>query len=331
MRVAEEEIRKLNLDPEEIFVAQGTLRPDLIESASHIASSSASTIKTHHNDTELVRILRSTGRVIEPLKELHKDEVRELGSRLGLPNDIVWRQPFPGPGLSIRIICADQPFIDSSFHRTNKMLESILHGGKEILEISKEMKKNLNMLSVQDFSSIYATLLPVKTVGVQGDSRSYQYIVGLSGECNWSKLFILARAIPQFCHNVNRVVYIFGTQVKGPILDITPTYLTRDVVTTLQEADHCVNDFLAENELLKKLSQVPVIIFPVSFGIVGNRSIAIRPFISSDFMTGIAAEPGKHFSEDILLKIVEKVSKIQGISRVVYDMTSKPPGTTEWE
>src|SRR4051812_42267617 len=74
---------------------QGTLRPDLIESASHLASASASVIKTHHNDTNLIRQLRSQGRVIEPLAEYHKDEVRALGRDLGLPADLVERYATP--------------------------------------------------------------------------------------------------------------------------------------------------------------------------------------------------------------------------------------------
>ena len=69
----------------------GTLRPDLIESASKLASTNAEAIKTHHNDTDLVRALRAKGRVLEPLKDFHKDEVRELGKRLGLPGNVVMR------------------------------------------------------------------------------------------------------------------------------------------------------------------------------------------------------------------------------------------------
>jgi len=74
-QVANEVISELNLKPEEVFLGQGTLRPDLIESASHLASSKADVIKTHHNDSELIRKLRNEGRVVEPLKDFHKDEV----------------------------------------------------------------------------------------------------------------------------------------------------------------------------------------------------------------------------------------------------------------
>jgi GMP synthase (glutamine-hydrolysing) len=95
MRIADEHTRSLGLDVNHTYLAQGTLRPDLIESASSIASTNAEVIKTHHNDTALVRLLRAKGRIIEPLKDLHKDEVRELGIELGLPEEQVWRQPFP--------------------------------------------------------------------------------------------------------------------------------------------------------------------------------------------------------------------------------------------
>lgn len=74
----------------------GTLRPDLIESASELASSKADAIKTHHNDTDLVRELRKKGRVVEPLKDFHKDEVRQIGRDLDLPPELVNRHPFPG-------------------------------------------------------------------------------------------------------------------------------------------------------------------------------------------------------------------------------------------
>ncbi|EJW81164.1 hypothetical protein WUBG_07927, partial [Wuchereria bancrofti] len=110
MRVKDKIMDELKLD-KDIFLAQGTLRPDLIESASHLASSHADVIKTHHNDSALVRELRDLGKVLEPLKDFHKDEVRELGISLGLPEHIVHRHPFPGPGLAIRIVCAERPLI----------------------------------------------------------------------------------------------------------------------------------------------------------------------------------------------------------------------------
>lgn len=116
--VTNQVITELNLSPDEVLLAQGTLRPDLIESASAIVSCTADTIKTHHNDTEMIRQLREGGRVIEPLKDFHKDEVRSLGYDLGLPVELIERHPFPGPGLAIRIICAEEPYIEKDFSET---------------------------------------------------------------------------------------------------------------------------------------------------------------------------------------------------------------------
>jgi GMP synthase (glutamine-hydrolysing) len=100
------------------LLVQGTLRPDLIESASALASGSAEKIKTHHNDSEFVRKMRERGLIIEPLKDLHKFEVRELGWKLGLDSRIVERRPFPGPGFSIRVICSDGK---ESLHAANEV------------------------------------------------------------------------------------------------------------------------------------------------------------------------------------------------------------------
>ena len=98
-----------------------------------------------------------------------------------------------------------------------------------------------------------------------------------------------------------------------------------------RQADKVVNDVLSDYGLITKLAQVPVISFPVDFGQTGQRSIAIRTFITNDFMTGLPAEPGVDIPLEAVQKIVQQVLTVPGISRVVYDLTSKPPGTTEWE
>jgi len=307
IRVSGRFIQSLGLNSEDVYLAQGTLRPDLIESASKIASGNAQVIKTHHNDTALVRDLRDKGKVIEPLSGYHKDEVRVLGRELGLPEEIVQRQPFPGPGLAIRILCADKPYITEDFD--------------EIIQRLSEFSN----------SKISVTLLPIQTVGVQGDERSYSYLAGLSGKRDWEELFSIAKEIPKKIHEVNRLVYIFGEKIPEPIKDITPTRLTSDVIDQLRFADEIVNQELKDSDLLKKLSQVPVISFPVNFGVQGNRSIGIRTFMTNDFMTGRPAIPGEDFPEETLDKMVNKILKHPSVSRVCYDLTSKPPGTTEWE
>jgi GMP synthase (glutamine-hydrolysing) len=309
MQIMGQVMTELKLDPENTVLAQGTLRPDLIESASHLASGKASVIKTHHNDTPLVRELRAKGRVVEPLQHLHKDEVRKLGESLELPTELVWRQPFPGPGLAVRLLCATEPYSTPDFKKVHKQLGHFSD------------------------KHIAADILPIRSVGVQGDGRTYSYVAALSGEQDWHELFERAREIPKSVHAVNRVVYVFGDKLTGKETDqvITPTLLTVDVLEQLRAADKIVNDILLEHSLQRSLSQVPVISVPVPFGQKGAHAIVLRPFITNDFMTGIAARPGIHLPDFVLEEMIEVLLVIPGVSRVMYDLTSKPPGTTEWE
>jgi len=345
MRVAEAEIKAFGLNPDEVILAQGTLRPDLIESASNLASKSgtADKIKTHHNDTNLVRELRNKGRVIEPLKDYHKDEVRVLGALLGLPDELVWRQPFPGPGLAVRILCCSSPHIEDDFEDINLFIHHLLNYNKFETQPDNIIEKinhsindcfhepELQKEVLKSISSIHGVVLPILSVGVQGDGRTYSNVVGLSGERNWDQLFWLAKTIPKMIHKVNRVVYIFGDAVCSSITSVTPTLMSPDVIHQLQLADHVVNQVLYKRNLVKKISQVPVILVPLPFDEEGNRSIVIRTMITNDFMTGVPAEPGKDIDEDALDEMVSGILQIEGISRVMYDLTSKPPGTTEWE
>ncbi|KIH61758.1 GMP synthase domain protein [Ancylostoma duodenale] len=329
IRVKDRVMDELKLKKEDYFLAQGTLRPDLIESASEIASGHADTIKTHHNDTALVRELRATGRVIEPLKDFHKDEVRELGRSLGLPDELVDRQPFPGPGLAIRIICAQKPHICSDFGTTHQCLNVLTNLSRQPTTPFEEEYREKVCLQMLDAMSgweisellsqsfaIHSTLLPIKSVGVQGDSR---------------------------------VVYVFGDPVVYPVTTITPTYLNAFTVRTLQEADHLATEALHGRrmdgsrdpnlvDLSKKVQQMPVVMVPIHFDRPPNevnsykRSFVLRPFITADFMTGLAALPGRDIPEKSVLEMVRRITThVKGTSRVMIDLTSKPPGTTEWE
>uniref|UniRef100_A0A8B9CU08 GMP synthase (glutamine-hydrolyzing) n=1 Tax=Anser brachyrhynchus TaxID=132585 RepID=A0A8B9CU08_9AVES len=317
VKIANEVIGEMNLKPEEVFLAQGTLRPDLIESASLVASGKAEVIKTHHNDTELIRKLREEGKVIEPLKDFHKDEVRVLGRELGLPEELVSRHPFPGPGLAIRVICAEEPYVCKDFPETNNIL-------KIVADFSASVKKVTKLLN----SSIYI------------ECELFCYVCGISSKDvpHWESLMFLARLIPRMCHNINRVVYVFGPPVKEPPTDVTPTFLTTGVLSTLRQADFEAHNILRESGYAGKISQMPIILTPLHFDRDPlqkqpscQRSVVIRTFITSDFMTGIAATPGNEIPEEVVLKMVVEIKKIPGISRVMYDLTSKPPGTTEWE
>lgn len=349
IKIANEVINELNLTEHNTFLAQGTLRPDLIESASSLASKKADAIKTHHNDTELVRNLREKGRVIEPLSDFHKDEVRALGRDLGLPDDIVQRHPFPGPGLAIRIICGDEPYQGSDFAETNIVLGQIVdfvtaikkpHSLFSRVKLSTTDDDRETLLQITSKYRIGATLLPIKSVGVQGDGRTYSYVVALSSNDSpdWQSLVFLAKLIPKVCHNINRVCYTFGKRIKFQIQEITPTFLSKGVISTARQADHVAHSVLRNHGILSQISQMPIVLIPVHFDRDPidhipscQRSVVIRTFITNDFMTGVPATPGKHIPVEILNEMVESLQDVQGISRVLYDLTAKPPGTTEWE
>lgn len=349
VKVSSEIIKDLNLNAEEVFLAQGTLRPDLIESASTLVSTKADTIKTHHNDTELIRQLRETGRVIEPLQDFHKDEVRQLGYELGLPAHVVERHPFPGPGLAIRVLCAEEAYM-KDYSETQVIAKVIVDYKKKLEQnhallnrvsgtTSKEEQEELCRIS--SAIKLNATLLPVRSVGVQGDKRSYNYAVGLSSkdQPNWQDMMFLSKLIPRILHNVNRVCYIFGDAVKYPVQDITHTLLTQNVISQIRQADAIANRILMENECMRKISQMPVILIPVHFDRDPapktpscQRSVVLRPFVTNDFMTGVPAVPGTdRLPLHVLHKMVDEIGSLSGISRVLLDLTAKPPGTTEWE
>ncbi|MDP2992107.1 MAG: glutamine-hydrolyzing GMP synthase, partial [Deltaproteobacteria bacterium] len=191
------------------YLAQGTLYPDVIESISWKGPSA--TIKSHHNVGGLPEKMRL--RLVEPLRELFKDEVRELGRELGLPSEVINRQPFPGPGLAIRII-----------GEVNKERLEILRDADEI--VMEEMRKNDLLDRVWQS---FAVLLPIKTVGVMGDLRTYENVVALriveskdGMTADWVKLphrilEQMANRIINEVKKVNRVVYDISSKPPSTI------------------------------------------------------------------------------------------------------------------
>jgi GMP synthase (glutamine-hydrolysing) len=324
MRITQQALIDMKLDPETTLLCQGTLRTDLIESAGE--SKASDVIKTHHNDTNLVRRLRAQGRIIEPLSEYHKDGVRVLGGLLGLPDALVWRHPFPGPGLAIRILCLEEPY--TSEH------DAAVVAGLKTFAADYNAKYE---------APITTALLPCRTVGVQGDCRCYSSLVAVQcgqaiADLDWPALVLAAKQIPMRIHHVNRVVFVFGDDPlpDAQLLDVTPTHLDPECISLLQEADDIVTRMLLTHDISNRLSQVPVILLPVSFGQEHARAVCIRTFVTSDFMTGLPAtpsadDPDAAMPTAVLQEIVDAVLAIEGISRVCYDLTAKPPATTEFE
>ena len=207
--VFEEEARRF---PDAHFLAQGTLYPDVIESTS--VRGPSATIKTHHNVGGLPERLGL--RLVEPLRWLFKDEVRRLGEELGLPEAFVWRHPFPGPGLAVRILGQVTPERVTLLQRADAIfIEEIRSAGL-----------------YRRIAQALAVLLPVRSVGVMGDQRTYENVLAL-------------------------------------------------------------------------------------------RAVTTEDFMTADWF---------HFPPEVLDRMARRiVNEVRGINRVVYDVTSKPPGTIEWE
>ena len=191
------------------YLAQGTLYPDVIESIS--SKGPSATIKSHHNVGGLPEKMKL--KLVEPLRELFKDEVRKLGKILGLPDEIIKRQPFPGPGLAIRIIG----------EVTRERLD-ILRDADEVVMQEMARKHFLNRVWQS-----FAVLLPVKTVGVMGDERTYENVIALrvvgsqdGMTADWVRLPYkilehLSNRIINEVKGVNRVVYDISSKPPSTI------------------------------------------------------------------------------------------------------------------
>jgi len=219
IRTFEQQARQLGMPR---FLVQGTIYPDVVESSAPDRSQAAR-IKTHHNVGGLPEEMQF--KLVEPLRYLFKDEVRTVGAALGLPHDLVWRQPFPGPGLAVRCLGEITPERLERLRAADAIFTSEL-ASAGLLHIEQSEGE------LSGTAQAFAVLLPVKSVGVMGDSRTYQ------------------------------------------------------------------------------------------------ETIALRAVTTEDFMTADWAR----LPADLLARLANRiVNEVSGVNRVVYDITSKPPGTIEWE
>lgn len=306
IRVVRQVATELQLDFDRTFWAQGTLRPDLIESGNPDVSSFAHRIKTHHNDVDIVRRAREKGLVIETNWDWHKDEVRQVARSLGIAESIASRQPFPGPGLAIRVIC---------------------HDGKG--EITSAQKAALARVMAEQPAGIDAVAVPIQSVGVQGDCRSYRNLAIAFGKgtgFDWETLYETGKTLPNRLDFINRVAYVLNRErLPGPLV-CHPLYINRESVALLREVDHLVVAKLNR----KPISQVFAILLPL--GITKRYSVAIRTIITNDFMTGRAAAIGEDLPLELVTELVgELESRFPELDLILYDITGKPPATVEWQ
>lgn len=303
----------LGLDTSEVMLLQGTNAADRIESGNSVGGGHATEqIKEHHNQVQAIKDLEAAGLLIEPLQHLYKNEIRRYGELIGLPDEIAWRQPFPGPGNAIRIICGDE----STFE-----------------PIKPKRQAKIQAYVNQFTSNFTAHLLPTKSVGVGGDARTYVQPVALQGQPNWELLRRFAQgdlSIPgHFPGKVNRVIYALGAM---PVEWLTPTVtsLGREERAQLRMADAIMFEHMREHGMMRRISQCPVVLLP--FGHGDTRSIVLRPFVTSTYMTGRALTPNRDVEPRFVWDVADKILRnVPSISQVFLELTNKPPATTEWE
>ncbi|HVA11147.1 MAG TPA: gamma-glutamyl-gamma-aminobutyrate hydrolase family protein, partial [Candidatus Dormibacteraeota bacterium] len=254
-----------DLKLEKALLLQGTNAADRIESGHSKGDTHTQTIKTHHNQVREVQELKASGLLLEPIDDLFKDEIRELGRELGLPPELVARQPFPGPGLAIRIIATAESVPKLKTDPTETPIQEFLD---------------------KHYSGVKAHLLPVRSVGVGGDERSHLSVVAIQGDgLDDRQLVKLGSELPgHFREAVNRVIYALSEN-KLEDGSQTATLLSADVRSQLRQADAIVFEAMRSSNLLGAIDQFPVILLPLSFGRVGQRSIVLRPVKTSTFMT----------------------------------------------
>jgi GMP synthase (glutamine-hydrolysing) len=291
-------LAELNLNPEEFILAQGTIYPDTIESG---GSKNADVIKTHHNRVAGILELMEQNKIIEPLADLYKDEVRLLGESLGIPHHLVWRHPFPGPGLGVRLLCHNS---------------------------TPELPSAQSLVAVDEFLAKRGTsgcVLPIRSVGVQGDARTYANPLLVKDRLQWEEASVFSTRVTNHFGCINRVVMEVGSldPTQEPLL--TEQYVTKEHLDTLRYADEICNQFLIDQGIYNEVWQMPTVLLPLQ--IAGLPCVVIRPVNSTEAMTASFYE----MKPELLDELWSLLSKSRTIGALFYDITHKPPGTIEWE
>ncbi len=298
IEVFQREAKKLGI--ENHLLGQGTIYPDTIETG---GTKRADTIKTHHNRVPLIEEMITRGLVVEPLADLYKVEVRELGGRLGLPREMLDRHPFPGPGLGVRLLCStgEEPSDDIS-------------------TMTAELAPVAGPFALQ------AMALPARSVGVKGDLRTYEHPVMFSGEARWETLLNASSAAFREVSGINRCIWNLGPTHPRETKPLRAT-VTDKRLALLRQADHAVMEGLKRYGIYNDIWQCPTVLIPLQLDGKGSELVVIRPIYSKRAMTAVAAELPGGLLDDLRREILS----LPEVSGLALDLTSKPPGTIEWE
>lgn len=268
------------------ILGQGTIYPDTIESG---GTAKADVIKTHHNRVPGIQRLLEAKRIVEPLTSFYKDEVREIGRELGLPEELLARHPFPGPGLAIRCLASEH----------TRPLERVADGW----------------------------MIPVRSVGVQGDSRSYRHVLALNAfPGRQADLQAHATEMINRTAGVNRAVALVDSMAPIHQLCVHQSALCDERLQRLRRADAIVRRVSHLNGFESQVWQFPVVLIPVGDQLRPD-SVVLRPVNSVDGMTAQSVA----MDDNLLRALAAELLQVPGVAAVFYDLTHKPPGTIEWE
>lgn len=248
----------------------------------------ADLIKTHHNRVAGIQALIESGCIIEPLTSFYKDEVREIGRELGVPAPLLARHPFPGPGLAIRCLCASAA-----------------------------------ALVLEDADGF---LLPIRSVGVQGDARSYRSVLLIPATPTLDHVQSAAPALTNKRRDINRVIGLCGAKAPPGSLRVFEASITRQRLDILREADAIVREFCRVTGFEAQVWQFPVVLLPAGTP-SSPESVILRPIQSVDGMTADVVLMPDAWRDELTAKLLD----LPAVSAVFYDLTHKPPGTIEWE
>ena len=298
IEVFEQEAKRLKL--EEHLLGQGTIYPDTIETG---GTRRADVIKTHHNRVPVVEKMIAEGRVVEPLADLYKVEVRELGEKLGIPHELVWRHPFPGPGLGVRVLCSAGAEDRDGFDGIEA----------HVADIGRRY-------------GLGTLVLPIRSVGVKADLRAYEHPVMVSGESQWERLLEAAGTMFKEVPGINRCIWNLAPSAPRRARPLTAT-ITPARLDLVREADHIVTELLRRHGLYDRIWQCPTVLVPLEIDGEGGELIVVRPVHSERAMTATPAP----LPSALIAELRARILPLPGVSGLALDLTTKPPGTIEWE
>ena len=315
VEVFEHQAMKLGLN--NYILGQGTIYPDTIETG---GTRRADIIKTHHNRVPVIERMMREGRVLEPLSDLYKAEVRLLGRELDIGEKVLGRHPFPGPGFGVRLLCSD---------------------GKSNSRKLEKLDREVEVIASR--YGLHALSLPVRSVGVKGDLRSYERPVLITGEHDpagsphwtssdlaseepWERIVEVAGIILQKIKGINRCIWNLSGTIPASVRALSAT-ITGERLNLLREIDHIVMNALVDHGVYDSIWQCPTVMVPLEIDGRGTELVIIRPVHSKRAMT---ASPAR-LPEELISELCDRILAFDAVSGLCLDVTSKPPGTIEWE